>query len=308
VSIRFRKRFRPAVEQFRTELDGRERLLFDYLCGAGQLGYSLPDKGINVRRASGARDPRKRLAREFSFLRRGRYKSYRFETWARAGDRLARLLVGHLRAADLSDEQRALRVLLSYVAIGLAPDCVVPQEPLPRAAWHTVVKMFAQLFPSNVKRLDSLDHIRPQLSILRREAAAGLRIGRRASGRRAGRRGRELAVDGKFIALASKALGKKMAPAYLSRYLFYTKKGDHCWPHPDNPATPLTVLVCLSHNIPPGASGRSGFLAYWPDGSVKRYEIAPGQALAIEPGRMHAREPLRKGERVALLSIGLKAA
>jgi hypothetical protein len=41
---------------------------------------------------------------------------------------------------------------------------------------------------------------------------------------------------------------------------------------------------------------------------VKRYEMAPGNGLVFEPGIVHAREPVRPGERVVLLSIGLNRA
>lgn len=296
------------MAKFRARLHGRDRELFDFICAAGQFGYSLPDKEINMKWTRWARDPRKRLAREFPHLHHGRHKSCRYETWAKAGDRIARLLVKELGAKNISEETRALRVLMNYVTIALAPDCKVPSDPVPRAAWRAMVKMFAKLFPSNVQQIDSADYVKPYLSIMKREAARGLQIGRRASGKRAGRCGRELAIDPKFVALAGKALGKEMKPAFVARYLFYTKTGDHFWPHPDDPKVPVTVLLCLSHKAPPKVASRSAFLAYWPNGNVKRYEIAPGNALAIEPGRIHAREPLRRGERVALLSIGLRPA
>ena len=94
----------------------------------------------------------------------------------------------------------------------------------------------------------------------------------------------------------------------MARYLFYTKPGDHIWPHPDDPKPAVNFLICISHELPRRSAARSAFLAYAPDGSVKRYEIAPGNGLVFEPGIVHAREPVRPGERVVLLSIGLNRA
>lgn len=285
----------------RARCDDRERRLFDFLCAAGQLGYRLPDDRINLAAARGRKDPRQRLAAEFP----NRQRNGADGPWARASDRLTGSLLKELRVEPISDERRALRILLAYATIALAPDLNLPGAPLPRAAWDTAVKLFARLFPSKIKAMGPLESVERRLAVLRREVAGGLKIGRLASGQRPGREGRKLAVDPQLIALVGKALGKKFAPGYMARYLFYTKPGDHIWPHPDDPQFAVTLLICISHELPRGSAKRSAFLAYRPNGTVKRYELAPGSALAVEPGLIHAREPVRHGERVALLSIGL---
>jgi hypothetical protein len=281
-------------------------MLFDLLCAAGQLGYRLPDGDINLRHASGAKDPRKRLSGEFPWLRRQQRNAADVQAWTDAGNRLSRILASELAAPGGDEERRALRVLLAYATIALAPDCVVPRRPSARAAWRCVVKLFARLFPSNVEPMGQLECVQRRLTMLTREVAAGLRIGRLASGKRPGPAGRALAVDPELIAQVGQALGKEFAPGYMARYLYYTKPGDHIWPHPDDPQWAVTVLVCVLHEFPPGESAGSAFLAYSPRGSSTRYPLAPGSALAVEPGLIHAREPVRKGERVVLLSIGLR--
>lgn len=302
-SVRLARPFRAAADAVRSNLASRERELFDFLCAAGQLGYRLPDDEVNVRNGSGARDPRKRLAREFPhFFREG----IRAASWERTGNRLARSIRRALTLRSGNEEYRALRVLLAYVPGALAPDCVVPKHPFLRAAWKTIVSFFAEIFPSTLHamgRLDGLD--RRTLAVLRREAAPGMRIGRTASGRRPGSAGRRLAVDRRLTDRVADALGHRVSPGYQARYLFYTKPGDHIWPHPDDPKFPVSVLICIDHELPPGASSGSAFLAYRPDGSVDRYELAPGTALAVEPGLVHAREPVQPGERVLMMSIAL---
>lgn len=306
MNLRFEKRFRPAITRVRSRLEGADRLLFDFMCAAGLLGWRLPDDDIKLKAASGTKDPRKRLALEFPHLFSSEGEVFDSKTWARAGKRLARLLVKELDVRDISEDDRSLRVLLAYVTIALAPDCVIPLHPLSRAAWDTASHVFASLLPSTVKSLGVLQCVQSRLASLRREAAAGLRIGRLASGRKPGREGCNLAVDPQLVGLVGKALGKELVPGYMARLLFYTKPGDHIWPHPDDPKFAVTVLVCILHEPPPDGSTASAFLAYPLDGSIKRYPLHPGSVLAVEPGMIHAREPVRPGERVALLSIGLR--
>jgi hypothetical protein len=167
------------------------------------------------------------------------------------------------------------------------------------------VELFAKLFPSGMKFVGPLDCVQSRLSALRRETRAGLRIGRLASGRTPGPEGRNLAVNPDLIASVGRALGKPLAPGYMARFLFYTKPGDHIWPHPDDPKFAATVLACIRHDLPPTGSTPSAFVAYSRNGKATRYPLAPGSVLALEPGLVHAREPVKPGERVVLLSIGL---
>ncbi len=314
MSVRFDRPFRAAVAGVRSRLRGRERDLFDLLCAAGQLGYRLPDDDVNVRNASGRRDPRKRLLRDFHAGGSGKRGSVRgpgrigrgMPGWLQAGRRLAEKIRHELAAREGDEEYRALRVLLAYAPGALAPDCVVPTDPVLRAAWKTIVSFFADLFPSTLHTIGRIEGLDPRkLAALKRDAAPGMRIGRTASGRRPGVAGRRLAVDPRLLARVAKSLGRKVLPGYQARYLFYAKAGDHIWPHPDDPKYSVSVLICIDHELPPGVSSGSAFLAYRPDGTIDRHELAPGSALAVAPGLVHAREPVRRGERILMLSIAL---
>lgn len=299
--IRLDRRFRAAVADLRAGLRGDVVALFDFICAAGELGWRLPDGKIDLQAASGRKDPRRRLAREFAHLRNRKPKG----GWHLAGERLRALLLEKLAKPELSERDRGLRILLAYVTIALAPDNSVPTDPLPRAAWDTASVVFTKLFPSKVARVGTVPSVQKVLAKLHRETRAGLKIGRLASGSTPGPAGRALAVDARFIGAVGLALGRRFAPGYMARYLYYAKSGDHIWPHPDDPKFAVTVLTCISHTLPRTAQKRSAFLAYNRDGSVNRYELSPGETLAVEPGCIHAREPVIEGEQVALLSIGL---
>jgi hypothetical protein len=309
MSVRLDRPFRAAVLGARMRLPERDRPFFDLLCSAGQLCYRLPHDDINVGYVSGGRDPRRRLAREFSGMRRERRGARGPESWIRVGSRVARFLRNELDEISGDRQRRPLRVLLAYTPGALAPDCSVPRDALMGAAWKSVVGLFDGLFPSGIRAVDMRSCVsRRRLARLQQESQAGVREGRRASGVRAGPEGRSFAVDPRLMTAVGKALGEKVSPGFQARYLFYTRAGDHFWPHPDDPQYALQLLLCVDHRLPPGASSGSAFLGYGRDGSVNRYELEPGGALAVSPGLVHGREPMRPGERLVMLSIGLQLA
>ena len=223
----------------------------------------------------------------------------------RASARLSEGLVRHFTTHALDEDTRSLRVLLAVAPGGLAPDCAVPRLALLRLAWTTVLRVFESLYPSGLVTLDPIPHVGPRrLAALRREAAAGLAIGRRASGTRPGEAGVALAVDRRFIAAIGRALGRDLAPGYVAKLLYYTKPGDYVWPHPDDPRYAVNVLIALDAARAPGRRRGSALLTYRAGGRAERHEIRPGTAVAFEAsGLVHAREPLVAGEHVALLSI-----
>jgi hypothetical protein len=296
--------FRAGVAAARAPLEGRERVLFDFVCLAGQLGYNLPGDA-NIALVEGELDPRRRLRRSLAAMLRARNGSAMDGTWRSAGQRLTRYLVRELEAHAGEEDYRRLRVLLGNASIGLAPDGAVPTEPEFRAGWKMVLDLFGRLYASEAKSLGHLPWLhRRRMSMLRRELFEGLKKGRSASGMRPGLEGRKLAIDPRLMALASEALGKPVTPGYNARYVFYTRPGDFFWPHPDDPEFAVNILVCISRSLPPGRSSGSAFLAYRRDGSVERHELLPGTAVIVEArGCVHGREPLVEGEHVALLSI-----
>jgi hypothetical protein len=297
--------FRAAVAAFRDELRAPsrelERLLFDVLCAAGALGYRLPDRDVNLRAVRGVRDPRRRLLGELASTRLAR------RVRGRAGLLARRALTSRLaRALDARGDTdlRTLEVLLNYAPGALAGDCAVPTYPLLRLAWDVLVELFPRLDPASVHPLGRLARVDDRLlRRLRRESAAGVEVGRRASGRRPGPAGRALAVDRALLRAMERVLGRPLAPGYQARTLFYVRKGDLVWPHPDDPKYAANLLLCLDRRLPRGAPRGSAFVAYLPNGRVERHELEPGEALVMESGLVHAREPVARGERVVLLSI-----
>jgi hypothetical protein len=297
--FRLRPKYRPAAAEVRSRLTPPERFLFDLLCLAGHLGLALPPGWAALRRVTGRHDPRRRLRRYLA------EHDAPTADWARVSARLTGRLVRTLRAREADEPYRLLRVVLGNASVALAADCTPPTDPILAAAWTTVIRLFPRLYSAQLGVLGKLSWLdESALRGLRKELGAGLRRGRLASGLRPGPKGRELAIDPRLMRLASRALGRRVKPAFVARYLFYTRAGDHFWPHPDDPEYPVNLLVCLDRQLPRDATRGSASLAFYPDGRVERYELAPGEALAVEArGLIHGREPLLPGERVVLLSI-----
>ena len=179
-----------------------------------------------------------------------------------------------------------------------------------RAAWKTVVRTFAEMHPATVHPMARLhERVPHQREGLCREAQTIYASGRLWNGLRSGREGRKLAVDPRLAGLVGRAVGRDVRFAGSAQYLYYTGPGRLYWPHPDDPRFPVKVLYCVDRALPSDGGPASAFVAYRPNGSVERYELEPGSAIAVESvGLVHGREPLRDGERVTILSIQLRYA
>ena len=233
--------------------------------------------------------------------------------WSTAGARLERRLVRMLQprrtSAVHTARADALRSLLSYAPSILGIECQVPADALRRTAWTTVIRVMGAVQASRVARVDLPFIDRRRLRRLVVEAQREFRPDRDASGATPGLSGRRLAVDPRLAQIVGAALGERLQPAFIARYVFYSRPGEYFWPHTDSPLVHVNVFVCLEHHVPEGTSRPSAFVGYRPDGSAERFEMRPGQAIAAHTqGLVHAREPLQDGERVTLLAIALAPA
>ena len=299
MSSRLARLARSAVSAVASRLSARERLLFDLLCAAGVLGAALPINS-NLRETTGRHDPRRKLEPLLARLRREK------GSWTAACDGLARRLTRELARRGDKDH-KPLRILVAYAGGALAPDCVLPADPHLRAAFGVVLRVFPALFDSRVRPLGRLKFADP--ARLLRETRSNRRRTRKASGRRPGPLGRELAMDARLMDLLSRTLRKTVTPGFEARYIFYEKPGDYFWPHPDDPKYQANLLLCLERRKPADGGRPSCFFSYGSDGTMRRIDLKPGEALVAEArGVVHGREPLRRGEKVTLLSIELKCA
>ncbi|MFN7915633.1 MAG: hypothetical protein U0Q55_09875 [Vicinamibacterales bacterium] len=308
--VRLPPRYRAAANELRAQVTGLDAQLLEVIFLSAALGLALPQDDILHGDLTGRIDPRPKLARGIRRIFGGPTPAPR--DLARAGRRLAARLVRALRARDLTtpDAQgyfEPLRSLLSFAPSILGIDCVVPVEPVRRTAWTTIVNVFAEVHRSRVSRVDLPFLDTRRLRRLLEEARREFVPERDASGATSGLSGRRLAVDPRLAARVGRALGERLEPAFIARYVFYSRPGEYFWPHTDSPLVHVNVFVCLEHRVPPGRTSRSAFVGYHADGSAERFEMRPGQAMAAHTqGLVHAREPLQEGESVTLLAIALR--
>jgi len=306
-------RYRTAVDEVRSRLSGAEQMLFDVLCLSATLGQGLPQDDINYQDLKGTLNPRPALMRGLRRIVANGVPVTEAD-WQRAGTRLARRLTRILAARDLSARDadgrfEPLRSLLSFAPSIIGVDCRVPTHPILRAAWTTVITAFGAVHPSKVARLELPWVDRRRLETLAREARRESRPDRDASGATPGLSGRRLAVDPRLVSAVATALNEPVEPALIARYVFYSRTGDYFWPHTDSLLVHVNVFLCLEHHLPAGSGPPSAFLGYRADGSVERFALNAGDAIAAHTqGLVHAREPLREGERVTLLAIALQPA
>lgn len=310
--VRLSTRYAAAVADLRAALTGLEARLFEIICLSASLGRALPQDDIIHGNLVGPLDPRPKLARGIRRILSGSRPAA--VEWARAGARLERRLIRALKARDLAGRDAEgnfdpLRSLLSFAPSILGVDCTVPDDPVRRAAWTTVIRMFGTIHPCQVARVDLPFIDARRLGRLLAEARREFLPGEDASGATPGLSGRRLAIDPRLAAIVGRALGERLEPAYIARYVFYSRPGEYFWPHTDSPLVHVNVFVCLEHHVPDGVTRPSAFIGYRADGTAERFEMRPGQAMAAHTqGLVHAREPLQDGESVTLLAIALKPA
>lgn len=151
----------------------------------------------------------------------------------------------------------------------------------------------------------------------RLEALAGeareLRAGAEPAGHGAGQAGqlyadpgpvaRRLVVDPGWGELCRQALGFERRPPYTAGYLYYERPGAGIVPHVDDPDFAVNVIMVVARSTSAGA--RSATVLHPAGEPPVRVVLEPGEAVLLEAdGLVHAREGMRAGERVTVLSMG----
>jgi hypothetical protein len=114
---------------------------------------------------------------------------------------------------------------------------------------------------------------------------------------------RKLVVDEGWNELCQEALGFERRPPYTAGYLYYEQPGAGIVPHVDDPDYAVNVIVVVSRQASRGQ--RSATVLHPAGQSPLRVVLEPGEAVLLEAdGLVHAREPMREGEQVTVLSMG----
>ncbi|ALV07413.1 hypothetical protein [Roseateles depolymerans] len=93
-------------------------------------------------------------------------------------------------------------------------------------------------------------------------------------------------------------------PTGVASYIYYDGQGHGLDPHVDTEVYEINVIVMLEHLHPVDAEP-SHLLIYEDDVSPRRILLAPGEVVVLNAGSVvHAREDMKPGERVSILTVG----
>lgn len=179
--------------------------------------------------------------------------------------------------------------------------------------WRGLLRALAEVRSGRSARLGRPPFLSGEWLARLEEEARASRAAAEPTGAHAGQAGqryaspgpaaRKLVVHRGWRELIARELGVEPTPPYHAGYLFYDEAGAGIVPHVDDPEFAINVILLVSRS-PAGSEG-SATVLHPPDGPPQRVVLAPGEAVLLEAdGLVHAREPMRDGETVTVLTMG----
>jgi hypothetical protein len=200
------------------------------------------------------------------------------------------------------------KLLLGIAAGGLAPHGHLPTSGAKSEAFQTVLKCLAKIQPTGVVWRGRPDFMTDELLVsLQREADEGrgkaIRHDRYFLGY-GGPVADRLARSGALVDFVSNHT-TRMAPTGVASYLWYDEPGCGLDPHIDTETFTLNGIIMLRHTYV--TEPASGLQLYPPDQPAERIHLEPGELLLLYAGgTVHAREDVKPGESISLLTVGFR--
>jgi hypothetical protein len=212
-------------------------------------------------------------------------------------------------AADIEDRGRGLAAAIDRFVIDRGLDAAGGHD----AEWRELLAALAEVRSPGYALLGRPPFLTDEWLERLAEEARALRPEAQPTGTNEGQGGqhyaspgpaaRKLVVQRGWRELIARELGCEPVPPYHAGYLFYDRPGAGIVPHVDDPEFAINVILMVSRS--PTGSQASATVLHPPDGPPQRVVLAPGEAVLLEAdGLVHAREPMREGERVTVLTMG----
>lgn len=206
-----------------------------------------------------------------------------------------------------------MNLLMSVAVGGIAPRGGVPTEGVRAEAWETGLRVLEDMHPGGLRFAGKTPMIGPDLLTgLQEEANEREKIAHRTGPQElapGGPRAVALSSAPDVLDFVSEKVGHRVFPTEIGSYLFYNKTGDHLYPHVDTDVFAVNLITMLKHELPEGVSEQDGSaLLVWQAGhGEQRVPLAVGEsAVLLASGTVHARETIRPGEKVTILTIGFQ--
>ena len=229
------------------------------------------------------------------------------------------MLVGKILdfARELEPAERDnLKLILGEAAAGFAPDGRLPTSNSQSMLFRSVIACLSQIQPHAMRvPLDGLA-FRGKLPVLQSETLRALTDESAQRRKQAIREGGYLlgcggelanrfAVSDELTAFVTSHAGP-VSPTGVASYLYYEEPGQGLDPHVDTDVFSVNLILMLRHQFP--TEGEPSHLVIFPpEKDSKRINLVPGDAaLLFADCIVHAREPMKPGEVVHLLTIGFR--
>jgi hypothetical protein len=206
-----------------------------------------------------------------------------------------------------------MNLLMSVAVGGIAPFGGVPTEGIRAEAWETGLRVLAHMRPRGLRFVGNAPFLTPELlATLQAEAREQETISHRTGPHElspGGEHAVRLSSAPEVLDFMSKEVGHPMFPTEIGTYLYYTKPGDHLYPHVDTEVFAANLIIMLEHEVPAGMSHEEGsaLIVYEPDKGERRIPLRVGEsAVLLASGTVHGREALKEGERVTIATIGFQ--
>lgn len=199
------------------------------------------------------------------------------------------------------------KLLLGMAAGGIAPDGDIPETGSQAEAFKTILNCLARIQPNGVVWRGRPDFMTDDLLVqLQKEA-----VQRRATAIPhdqhflgcGGPVANELAASKLLLDLVTQKAATPMAPTGVASYLYYDQEGCGLSPHVDTETFTMNAILMLRHEYKDRSPAH--LIVYPVNEPPQRILLEPGELLLLfAGGTIHAREKMKAGEVVNILTFG----
>lgn len=215
-----------------------------------------------------------------------------------------------IKDMDIS-EKINMQLLLSLAVGGLAPDSREEKSEISDAAFGIALELMSEFRDAGLIKRGRPDFMTDELlNSLIQESKEKREISVRPGLHYlspAGEIGEAFSLSDTLTNYVEEALGKKVIPNGIGSYLYYEEPGDGIPAHVDSDVFSINCIIGLTHKTIKEVDKQSALVVYSNEGVPTRIVLKPGEiVLLLAGGSVHAREPVVKGEKVSIITIGFR--
>jgi hypothetical protein len=199
------------------------------------------------------------------------------------------------------------KLLLGMAAGGIAPDGDIPETGHQAEAFKTILNCLARIQPSGIVWRGRPDFMTDDLLIQLQQESIQRRTTAIAHDQHflgcGGTVANRLAESKLLLDLVTKEAATPMAPTGVASYLYYDREGCGLPPHVDTQTFTMNAILMLKHEY---RNDSPAHLVVYPvNEPPQKILLQPGELILLfAGGTIHAREKMKAGEIVNILTFG----